>query len=247
MKTSKAHPDQKFGNITYSQHGEDLVILNIFESIGIQKPSYLDLGAHDPDVISNTKLLYERGSRGINVEANPVLHRRLCESRPEDTNILGALSGGSGFVNFYRYSATSGRNTTDAAEVERMKGTLEVEDVIQVPGMRLETAAKPFLRIHERYPDFLNCDIEGKDYEILAQLSPPPGFERHVNARGVEVKFFQPVILPKVICVETRKSQTNAMTEMLEQRGYGCYCRIGANLIFVRFDFVSQVYTGNGE
>ena len=39
------HPDQWYGCKTYSQHGEDLVFLNIFRLIGVKKISWLDMGA----------------------------------------------------------------------------------------------------------------------------------------------------------------------------------------------------------
>jgi hypothetical protein len=64
------HRDQWFGGRTYAQHGDDLAVLNIFKRLGIERPSYLDVGAYHPFDLSNTALLYERGSRGINVEPN---------------------------------------------------------------------------------------------------------------------------------------------------------------------------------
>src|SRR5690606_9910227 len=76
MRYYSGHPDQHYGHITYSQHGEDLLILNLFDQLQIKNPSYLDLGAHHPTDISNTKLLYDRGSRGVNIEAN----RHLIEA-----------------------------------------------------------------------------------------------------------------------------------------------------------------------
>lgn len=86
-KSSDRHRNQKFGRTTYAQHGEDLMICNLFSIIGVDRPGYLDLGAHHPYVISNTALLYERGSRGVNVEANPVLLDAFREARPEDVSV----------------------------------------------------------------------------------------------------------------------------------------------------------------
>ncbi len=67
------HPDQRFGGVTHAQHGDDIIIRAVFDNLGIDNPSYLDIGAHHPTNISNTKLFYDAGSRGINVEANPNL------------------------------------------------------------------------------------------------------------------------------------------------------------------------------
>ena len=41
-------PDQGFGHVTYAQFGEDLIVANTFALLGIERPSYLDLGANDP-------------------------------------------------------------------------------------------------------------------------------------------------------------------------------------------------------
>ena len=61
---------------SYAQNGEDLIIDFAFREVfKINQPSYLDIGAHHPFCFSNTQLFYERGSQGINVEANPFLHK----------------------------------------------------------------------------------------------------------------------------------------------------------------------------
>ena len=72
---------------SYSQCGEDLIIAFLFRSLGIERPGYIDIGAHHPTYLSNTRLLYARGSRGINIEANPALIRRFRTQRPGDVNL----------------------------------------------------------------------------------------------------------------------------------------------------------------
>lgn len=39
---------------SYSQCGEDRILAFIFRSLGIDKPSYLDIGAHHPYMLNNT-------------------------------------------------------------------------------------------------------------------------------------------------------------------------------------------------
>jgi hypothetical protein len=58
------HPHQWYGGRTYAQHGDDLAIINLFNCLRIRQPSYLDIGAHHPFHLSNTALLYQRGSAG---------------------------------------------------------------------------------------------------------------------------------------------------------------------------------------
>ena len=82
---------------SYSQCGEDLIVRYIFDVLRIEHPSYLDIGAHHPFFLNNTALLYEEGSRGVNVEADPQLihsfykerkHGFLCYVSPNIKYIL---------------------------------------------------------------------------------------------------------------------------------------------------------------
>ena len=43
---------------------------------------YVDVGAHDPVQDSVTKLFYDRGWRGVNVEPQLAQHAALCAQRP---------------------------------------------------------------------------------------------------------------------------------------------------------------------
>jgi len=54
---------------SYSQHGEDITVLRYFNYHGPAKGVYLDIGCFHPRHDSNTYLLYKRGWRGINVDA----------------------------------------------------------------------------------------------------------------------------------------------------------------------------------
>ncbi len=78
---------RKFKKISFSQCGEDLIVQNIFNCLGIEKPSYIDVGAYDPFIFSNTALFYSKGSRGINIEPDPHLYKTFPKHRKEDINL----------------------------------------------------------------------------------------------------------------------------------------------------------------
>jgi hypothetical protein len=59
--------------VSYSQSGEDVIVDFIFQILKIQKPSYLDVGAHHPSYLSNTYLFYQKGCQGVCIEPDPVL------------------------------------------------------------------------------------------------------------------------------------------------------------------------------
>jgi len=74
-------------NKSYSQCGEDLLIRFLFDLLRVSRPSYIDLGAHHPSYLSNTKKLYSEGCRGINIEANPALIASFHRHRSKDLNL----------------------------------------------------------------------------------------------------------------------------------------------------------------
>ena len=146
-----AHSDQLFGDKTYAQHGDDIVIRILFHSLGIATPSYLDVGAHHPERISNTKLFYDSGSRGINVEANPELHKIFLEERPEDM-----------------IDSQSGRNTFIKEVAEGFVKDFpqfSITEIKQIPVFTIEQVLH-----HRSVPDFLTIDIEGMDYDVLQSI-----------------------------------------------------------------------------
>ena len=53
--------DDKYKKISFSQCGEDLIVKFIFDCLGINSPTYIDIGAHHPHYISNTALFYKNG------------------------------------------------------------------------------------------------------------------------------------------------------------------------------------------
>lgn len=210
------HPDQRFGGITYAQHGDDIVIRCVFDSLGIDNPSYLDIGAHHPTNISNTKLFYDAGSRGINVEANPNLFSQFMVDRPYDVNLNFGVGKESGFIPFYMIDNYSGRNSFDFETVNAFVQDYPEFSIKQVVDLPVMTVAQ--ILSNRAIPDFLTIDVEGLDYDILKSID----YERYPF---------------KVICVEVGGSDkinyADAVSSLLEENNYFSLIRCGANLIFV--------------
>jgi FkbM family methyltransferase len=210
------HPDQRFGGVTYAQHGDDIVMRCVFDSLGIDNPSYLDIGAHHPTNISNTKLFYDADSRGINVEANPYLFQQFMIDRPEDVNLNFGVGKESGYMKFYMVDEHSGRNSFDYETVAAFVADypqFEIKEVIDLP---VRTVHELLNNIP--VPDFMTIDVEGLDYDILKSID----FQRYPF---------------KVICVEVGGSDkinyADAVSSLLEENDYFSLIRCGANLIFV--------------
>jgi FkbM family methyltransferase len=222
------HPDQHFGCVTYSQHADDLIVLSVFTSMGVVKPTYLDIGAHHPFNISNTALFHERGCQGVNVEANPNLFKAFLTHRPLDVNLnVGVVAQAGEPLDFYMIDKWSGRNSFSKQMVEDFVAAypqFQVTEVIKIPTMTVND----IIQKHAGgvFPDFLSIDVEGLDEEIL---------------RSIDYR----VARPKVICVETVNATGErgdaGIKKFLESVGYFSLIRCGGNSVFVHQDFETLV------
>lgn len=220
--TYQGHPDQRWGHVSYAQHGDDLFLINIFELLGIDKPSYLDIGAHHPTRISNTALLYQRGSRGVNVEANPKLFELFCDQRPGDINVNHGIGPVSGIMTFYMFSDDGGRNTFSVSERDKIISEgHRVQREVPIPVITIDDLVRKYC--NGKYPNLLTMDIEGLDYSVLesAQFTDS---------------------MPDVICVETRRHEGERMKTMMSIKGYVCAIRLAENLIFVKTCNYGRLY-----
>lgn len=84
-----------------SQYYEDLIIDRLLnhKKNGI----YLDIGANDPDILSNTKRFYDRGWSGVNIEPDTELYNKLLKHRSRDINLNIGISSGGGSWYFTNY------------------------------------------------------------------------------------------------------------------------------------------------
>lgn len=217
------HPDQTLGNVTHAQHGEDIVLLNIFTQLAIPRPSYLDIGAHHPFHISNTALFYERGARGVNVEANSNLINAFLELRPADITLNLAVGATPGEIDFYFIDDYSGRNTCDLATAQDFVAkhpSFAIQKQVRIPVTTVANIYRDHFAPGEI--DLLSVDVEGMDCEILESMF----------ASGI----FPKVIVTEIVCGGDSKL-ADGIRSVLESNSYFIYIRLGANYIGVRNEF----------
>ncbi|MBQ7576901.1 MAG: FkbM family methyltransferase [Synergistaceae bacterium] len=214
---------QKDGHVincgaTYSQFGEDCIIRAIFECLGIEKPSYIDIGANDPFLRSNTALFYDQGSRGINIEPNPILFKRIESARKEDINIMAGIGESDSVMQFYLMDAdTLSTFSKQEAESYRDNHGFNIIGTINVNVITLKSIIDKYCA--GVFPDFMSLDTEGLDEIILRTLKDCPS-------------------LPKVICTETweygrKVHHIPEVCEILEPLGYMLLIDNRLNSIFV--------------
>ena len=153
-------------SVSYSQGAEDLVLLMLV--FGNCRGSYIDIGAHDPDRFSVTRLLYSLGWSGVNVEANVEARQAFSKRRTRDTFVHAVVGNPEGeethrqfWVFRERALSTSDPTWRDAA----IAAGEEVVDSVQVPLITLSTLFEDYFS--SRTPELLVIDTEGSDLDVL--------------------------------------------------------------------------------
>ncbi|OAI42554.1 hypothetical protein AYO41_04055 [Verrucomicrobia bacterium SCGC AG-212-E04] len=204
--------------LSFSQCGEDLIAWHLFSGIGVPRPTYLDIGAHHPTLLSNTALFYLLGSHGINIEPDPVLFSQIASHRRRDTNLNIGIAREPGDLAFFRMSDSS-LSTFSVTEANRLESQENIP-ILKRLTLPVWTAAD-VLTIHSFVPDFVSIDVEGNDLEVLES------FQLEVNR-------------PKVFCVETLTFSTKGdgkknkdIPRFMENHGYVPYADTYLNTLFV--------------
>ena len=176
---------------SYSQCGEDLIISRILKHLGISKPFYMDIGANDPVIYSNTYLFYKDDARGICIEPNPALCEKYKLKRPGDL-ILSIGIGSKNETRTYFMFESHALNTF--SEEEALGAEKKGHKIIK----KIQIAIKTWSEIAEennlKNIDLLSIDVEGLDLEIL---------------QSIDWTKYQ----PKIICVETQSFGTSNSAE----------------------------------
>lgn len=228
---------------SYSQFGEDILIYELLNDMAVQGASYLDVGANDPEFISNTYMFYKAGFHGVLVEPDPVLAEKLRTRRPKDRLLNAGIGIGSDMkeADFYRFAEKNNGLGTFSAENARFaeeKGLFgEKRPVVAVQKVPLLNINDVIAEHFTECPDFISIDVEGWDLQVLKTFD----FDRYS---------------PAVFCVETLAYDDNGGTyrireiyDFMEQNGYMLHRETEANAIFVNrnlYEFREFQKAGSG-
>ena len=212
-------PADAEGVLSFAQSGEDLIANFIFYYLRIPKITYLDVGAHDPVAFNNTYFFYRRGFRGVMVEPNVEMCKKLRAVRPQDTTLEAGIGVTAAREADYYLMTESSWNTFSKEEADHMtratRGGIKVERVIKMPLLEINDV---MARHFGGAPTFLSIDAEGLHLAIL---------------KTMDFKRFRPV----VICVETLVSGTKRhipeIPAFMETQNYVARGSTFVNTIFV--------------
>jgi FkbM family methyltransferase len=151
--------------IYYSQNREDLILAGILRTVSLG--FYVDVGANHPESDSVTKLFYDKGWSGVNIEPDERLNAELCKQRPRDINIKTGLSSQAGTLLFRSYESNSSLSTF-SSELKHMYEELHLHPAYEEKSVAVTTLGQ-ILNVHRPIGDihFLKVDVEGLELEVL--------------------------------------------------------------------------------
>lgn len=201
--------------ISYAQNFEDVLLFRCFGKL--PDGFYVDIGAFDPLIDSVTKVFYDQGWSGINVEPGPLIEH-LRRDRPRDINLAIAISDAEGEADFWEHTGGPGTSTLCADVAAKVAEVAGERIRHRVPTLTLAQ----LLERHapDRHIHFLKIDAEGSEDAIIA---------------GGDWQRFR----PEVLVVESTEILTNrrleaAWQERLRQASYTFAYFDGVNDFWVR-------------
>lgn len=153
---------------SYSQDHEDLFLINYYKNK--KEGFYLDIGSHHPKRFSNTYLLYKKGWKGINIDANKwaiILFKCL---RPRDQNLCAIISTSNESVIFYEFNESALNGILSSQRVSMLKEMgFKFKRKKTMKPITIQNVINQY-HLSEQRIDFLKIDVEGLDYEIIKSI-----------------------------------------------------------------------------
>lgn len=160
--------DDKINNflVSYAQNREDIILSGFFKDI--KNGFYVDVGANDPEKDSVTKLFYDRGWSGVNIEPIKFYYEKLQQQRPRDINLNVGIANNEKALSFREYYRANGLSTFS----EKMVNDYDVNPDNNTNKYKdYSVRVYPLKKIFKDYKinkiNFLKVDVEGFEYEVL--------------------------------------------------------------------------------
>lgn len=193
----------------YSQNSEEKIILDAFKDL--LNGRFLDIGAFDPFLLSNTRALYEMGWKGVFVEPGKEQLKKFYAEYSNDDKIQiceNAIANVAGELTFY-ITPTDALSTLSEEHLKKwhtVKFDISTIEAI-TPRMLFDKYGTDF--------HFIDLDIEGNNWEIL-QLIP-----------------FSELKSLRLICIEYDNNY-NDIISFMKPFGFSEIHKNGENVILIR-------------
>lgn len=196
--------------MNYSQNNEEQHIARI---VGDKPGRFLDIGAYNPKLFSNTRALFERGWSGVMVEASPGPFLDLLAEYGKCDRIelvCAAISQVSGLMGFFHSEA--GVGTSNESHYQKWRDKVAWEGRFYTMAVTLPDFIKQFGKDF----DFVNIDAEGESALLF------------LEALRIRMR-------PKCFCVE-HDGRQQEISNAAVRAGYCVEHLNGENVIFARQD-----------
>jgi FkbM family methyltransferase len=200
---------------SYSQEGEDLILRRYFEFK--KNGFFVDVGAHHPIRFSNTYLFYEKGWRGINIDAMPGSMNEFNKIRTKDINIEQAIGSEEKEATFHVFNEPA-LNTFDSNEAQNVINSGNYK-LIEKKSLSI----KPIGHVLDQYQlksqiDFMSIDVEGLDLDVL---------------KGNNWEKYRPeVILIELLNFELEEAEKDETVIFLKSVGYKLFAKTFNTVFF---------------
>lgn len=156
----------RYSKTFYSQDGEDTLLYSFYENQPECTGFYLDIGAYHPFKFSNTALFYNKGWRGINIDATPNSMKLFKKYRKKDINLECAISDSQEELTYYSFTESALNTLDEKMANEYIKLGWELKEAIPVQTCPINDVLDKYLPTDQKI-DFINIDIEGLELSIL--------------------------------------------------------------------------------
>lgn len=148
--------------ISYAQNLEDIILNRIFKDV--ENGFYVDVGACDPLYDSVTKLFYDKGWKGINIEPVPEAKKLFDLHRPRDINLNCAV-GQTNCTLPLVIPESAAESTLNSSYQGQLKSHYHQSKEVSVPVTTLTNIWRKHVK--NQNVNFLKIDVEGFEKEVL--------------------------------------------------------------------------------
>lgn len=209
-------------SISYSQCGEDLIVDFIRKNIlNLEGFTYLDIGANEPFYINNTALFYKLGYKGVLVEPDIKIFKKLKRRCPRDKSLKLGVAEHDGDALIYIMEPS----TLNTCSVEEAKSYEKLGyKIIKKIKIRTKNVNSIIRENFQTYPNFLSIDIEGLDYEVITSLD--------LDKYKIDI-----ICIETLTYTESSKAEKNKkIIEYMKSKNYKVYADTYINTIFIKND-----------
>ena len=156
---------------SYAQHEEDLLVEQLLGPI----ESFIDIGANDGVLFSNTYKFAKLGARGLCVEPSPKTFLKLRLNHlfhPRVSCIRAAVSNRNGSISFIKDGYEEVLSRVSDLPIHQTVNDSSDKPTITVPAITLEKLL--FRYTHLKKVDLLSVDVEGHEKQVFEGLKDCP-------------------------------------------------------------------------